>query len=123
MDIFSLVHDSYIETTSDHYATSAESNVESVEGGTMSAGRYVQWVREKVVEEKERAEDCFGTNQGVAEQVMSLVRDLAGAKQQEGFVRRGEFWLTVRTRLTPSTGRGNGAFRRGGSWRAVQTGY
>lgn len=90
LGIFSLIFDPYIEALIEHYDTTAASNVESVESGTMSAGRYVQWVREKVLEEKDRAEECFGTDRGVAEQAVASVREYAGAKQQERFMRRGE---------------------------------
>ena len=78
----------YIDGLIDHYETAADSNLESVEAGTMSAGRYVQWVMEKVNEEKDRAEQCFGSGKALAEEAVRLVRSLAGAKQQARFVRR-----------------------------------
>lgn len=85
---FSTLSPPYIELTTSHYAEAAANNISSVEGGTMSATRYIEWTLQKVDEERERAEACLAPE--VAEEVVKSVRSEAGGKMATRIVRRGK---------------------------------
>lgn len=54
----------------------------------MSPSRYVQWLLERVEEERERGKTCFDDE--VAERAVESVREELGTKIQERIVRRGK---------------------------------
>ncbi|OCF77529.1 hypothetical protein I204_01517 [Kwoniella mangroviensis CBS 8886] len=78
----------YVELTNKYYSTSAQEKVNLVQNSDkeFTASKYVEWVLEKVVQEKERAESCLDEN--VAEQVVKVVRKEAGENVAEKVVRR-----------------------------------
>ena len=84
---YSTLSQPYIELTTSHYAEMAASHIFSVEGGTMSATRYIEWTLQKVNEEKERAQACLSPE--VAEEGVKAVRTEAGLKMGPRIVRRG----------------------------------
>ncbi len=96
---FSTLSEPYIELTTSHYADTAASNMSSVEGGTMSATRYIEWTLQKVDEERERASACLSPE--VAEEVVKVVRHVAGEKMGGRIVRRGQFAIPF-PQLLPS---------------------
>ncbi|WVW86443.1 hypothetical protein I302_108491 [Kwoniella bestiolae CBS 10118] len=81
------IQNPYIELATEYHSTSAEEKVKQVEGSSngLTASRYVEWVLEKVVEEKERADACLDEN--VAQQVVSVVRKEAGQNVAERVIR------------------------------------
>jgi hypothetical protein len=87
LDTFSTLSEPYVSLTNSHYSERAETNIISVESGTMSASKYVEWVQAKVTEERERA--CLCMDPSVAKQVVHVVRVQSGYKMSKRIVRRG----------------------------------
>ncbi|WVF67352.1 hypothetical protein IAT40_002107 [Kwoniella sp. CBS 6097] len=86
LSAFKTLSEPYIDLTTTHYQDSASSLIASVEGGSMTATKYVEWVLEKVEEEMERASACLSSE--VAEAVVTTVRHEAGHTHGEKVVRR-----------------------------------
>jgi cullin-4 len=78
----------YLHQTVGFYHDRADTLVGEVESGTMSPTRYVEWVLEKAVEERERAEACLDAD--VGKKAVDVVRAEAGEKMSKRVVRRGE---------------------------------
>ncbi len=85
---FSTLSQPYIDLTRSHYAEAASTNMSSVESGTMSATRYIEWTLQKVDEERERAEARVAPE--IAEEAVKGVRSEAGEKIGKRIVRRGK---------------------------------
>ena len=88
LSTFSTLSEPYIELTTSHFTDTASSNITSVEAGTMSATRYVEWTLQKITEERERAEACISSE--VAQDIVKVIRDEAGTKWASRFVRTGQ---------------------------------
>ncbi|WVQ94950.1 hypothetical protein IAU59_002040 [Kwoniella sp. CBS 9459] len=86
LSTFPTLSEPYIDLTTTHYRESASTFINSLEGGSMTAIKYVAWVLEKVEEERERAKSCMSAD--VAGQVVINVRKEAGQKQAEKVVRK-----------------------------------
>ncbi|WWC64862.1 uncharacterized protein I303_107476 [Kwoniella dejecticola CBS 10117] len=76
----------YIELTTEHYSSTAETHVSEVENDTMQPGKFVEWVLAKVIEERERAESTLSKD--VADQVVKVVRKSAGEDLAPRVIRR-----------------------------------
>jgi hypothetical protein len=83
----------YLHQTDEFYHDRAERLAGEVESGTMSPTRYVEWVLEKVVEERERAEACLDAE--VGKKAIEVVRAEAGEKMSKRVVRRGKWGLVL----------------------------
>ncbi|WRT69963.1 uncharacterized protein IL334_006954 [Kwoniella shivajii] len=86
LNTFKSISEPYIELTISHYNTSAEKYIQTVEQGSMAPGKYVEWVLAKVVEERERADDCLSKQ--VSEEVAQVVRNEAGEKIGDRIIKR-----------------------------------
>ena len=88
LSALSTLSEPYIELTTSHFTDTATSNIASVEAGTMSATRYIEWTLQKINEEQERAEACISNE--VAQDVMRVVGNEAGTKMASRSVQKGQ---------------------------------
>ncbi|WWD19893.1 hypothetical protein CI109_104362 [Kwoniella shandongensis] len=86
LSTFSTLSEPFVDLTTSYYQSSSMSYVDSVEQGGMSATKYVEWVLEKVDEEKERGEACLSIE--VAERVVQVVRREAGEEKGTKIIQR-----------------------------------
>ncbi|WWC91953.1 uncharacterized protein L201_006905 [Kwoniella dendrophila CBS 6074] len=80
---------SYLQHTTEHYCSNAEYYLNQVEQDgdeKMKPGKYIEWVLEKVIEEKERAIACLSNE--VSEQAVTVVRKEAGEKVANRIIRK-----------------------------------
>ncbi|ORY31595.1 putative ubiquitin-protein ligase [Naematelia encephala] len=77
----------YLDLTISHYDDASAAHLAKLVDGTMSATRYVEWVLERVEEERDRARECLGPDGQVAETVVGIVRREAGEKRSSEVVR------------------------------------
>lgn len=85
LSTFSTLSIPYISLTESHYQEAAASNIDNDQ---ISPIKYVEWVLEKAIEERDRAEACFSKD--VANSAVQVVREEAGRKMGEKVVRRGK---------------------------------
>ncbi|WVR09664.1 hypothetical protein IAU60_006739 [Kwoniella sp. DSM 27419] len=82
---FDTLADPYIELATSHYRDSATDLLATVQQGATTAIKYVDWVLEKVEEERARAHACF--DQAVADQAVTVTRREAGGDKGDQVVR------------------------------------
>ncbi|KAK4685778.1 hypothetical protein P7C73_g4368, partial [Tremellales sp. Uapishka_1] len=79
LSVYERFSETYLEETSTYYERKAEEDVAQVEGGTMSPTKYVEWVLDKVGEERERAASCMSAKTG--DQAVDIVRKEAALEE------------------------------------------
>lgn len=84
---FDSVSEAYLDSLIDHYKTEANSKISNIQDGSMSATRYIQWIVDKVEEERDRARTCL--DETIATSAVSLVHEHLGSAQYASFLQPG----------------------------------